>query len=279
MLGMIPDANANVVVVADAETTLASPVGAAMLESFSTAAGIDALQTCDVGIERWQTTLVSADSDVDGAIIIFVRAPNAGTDETFTCLAGLRTEPETTRTVDTHAQRPRLHVPEGDARLYSLSDNVVALVGPTWQASYEADATTPSGGRLEDAIGRLNRSASVSFVMMPDARTKARRPNVEATVGAFEAADALAMELAVTYIDAATATEESASLNAVLDKRSMMLKMLGVPATVLDAATVVPKGADATLSMTMTEGEVRQLSAVARNALKLATTTSQPASN
>ncbi len=209
----------------------------------------DAAKACSVGIDTWSSVLIAGDGDSERTLVMGVRATGIGKKETVQCLADrINALGEPGKWVVSEEQgRVTFHVEDREDRGIAAADDVLLMVGKDYlddvNAILDGKGKSAVDGELGKLVQSVDRSRHVYFVgQMPPGMTDPPFANMQHLSGTLDFSSGLALGVAFTYGDAATAEFNARTFTEVLELTKGQATAFGIPPAVMSSVKIETKG-------------------------------------
>ncbi|MCA9711273.1 MAG: hypothetical protein KDK70_35875 [Myxococcales bacterium] len=228
----------------------------AALESSPLGKNVASARACTLGPETWTQAVMGVDPQADGAVLVGVEAPGAGKKETLECITAKYKEadPRADWTLADEGGRVVVTVGGGEAKIYGVDDDTLAIAGQPWIAA--VDERLAGKGKaavvssLAEAMALAPTGKTVIFASLaPDDMTGGMLEGAKAVAGALDFSAGLALSVTASFGDAGAAKAKADELDEQFKGLSPLAAGMGVPQPVLDSVTIEAKDANLVLGV------------------------------
>lgn len=268
-LKYIPD-GANLLIGLDAAKVAGSAMmkdNQDMLKQGEAGEMIEAADACKVGMATWKYAVVGGNTDKNKEIVIVVSATGVGKKDTLDCIGKKVKEKKPEEKFEVGEEDGRVVVTGGDdgEKIYSVSDDVIALVGADSQEAFKGllggKGKTALDGSLKDVFSSVDQSKHIYFGMVATAdMQEGPTAGLKHLTGTVDLSAGLAVAASGEFADAAKATELAGMANKQFGEMKGMAGMFGIPAAVVESVKIEAKGAAVSMSASASADDMKKIS-------------------
>jgi hypothetical protein len=238
-----------------------------MMKQGETGEMLAAAEACKVGMSTWKYAVVGGNTDKDKEVVVVVSATGVGKKDTLDCIGKKVKEKKPEEKFEVGEEDGRVVVTGGEdgQKLYSVSDDVIAMVGADSQEAFkgllDGKGKTALDGSLKDVMASVDQSKHIYFGVVATAdMQQGPGEGLKHVTGTIDLSAGLAIAASGVFADAAKATEVAGMANTEFGKMKGMAGMFGVPAGVVDSVKIEAKDTAVSVAASASADDLKKMS-------------------